>query len=330
METLTVPLCWLPHAVALGTPLPAYQTVDAAGMDLHAAVPEPVTLPPLEVVLIPCGFAVAVPRGYEAQIRPRSGLAVKHGVSMPNSPGTIDADYRGEVQVPLIVLGREPFVVEPGMRIAQMLVTPVPRVAWDVVEALPGSGRGGGGFGSTGVVEARVVEARRGAASHGTRRTRWHITFGTYGSRLHGDTRPTVDRRHNVFGTPFLAPDAVRVRYEREQMSVPPLLLTDAQRLCVESALPEICDAMDASLVVAAAPEERNHVHVVVDTDPAFHGKQTRALIKRRLTQRLNADFHCPAPRWWAKGGSTKAVKDEAYQRNVYAYVSKQRFKRDA
>jgi dUTP pyrophosphatase len=132
-------------------PLPEYQSQHAAGMDLHAAVPvESVTIAPGDIALIPCGFAMAVPVGYEAQVRPRSGLAVKHGISMPNTPGTIDADYRGEVKVPLINLGREPFVVTRGMRIAQMVIKPVPRTRWVEVMQLPPTQRGEGGFGHTG------------------------------------------------------------------------------------------------------------------------------------------------------------------------------------
>ena len=130
--------------------LPAYQTDQAAGLDLHAALAEPVVLEPGDIRLIPCGFAMAVPAGYEAQVRPRSGLALRHGISLPNAPGTIDADYRGEVQVPLINLGREVFVVEPGARIAQMIIAPVARCVVEEVEELDDSGRGVGGFGSTG------------------------------------------------------------------------------------------------------------------------------------------------------------------------------------
>ena len=131
-------------------PLPSYQSAHAAGMDLHAAVRDDVTLQPGDIALIPLGFVMAVPVGYEAQIRPRSGLAVKHGISMPNTPGTIDADYRGEVKVPLVNLGREHFTVTRGMRVAQMILKPVPRVAWDEVKELPPTTRGEGGFGHTG------------------------------------------------------------------------------------------------------------------------------------------------------------------------------------
>jgi dUTP diphosphatase len=131
-------------------PLPDYQSEHAAGMDLHAAVEEVVTIQPGEIKLISCGFAMAVPVGYEAQVRPRSGLAVKHGISMPNTPGTIDADYRGQVMVPLINHGSEPFEVTRHMRIAQMIIKPVPRAQWQEVKELPPTDRGDGGFGHTG------------------------------------------------------------------------------------------------------------------------------------------------------------------------------------
>ncbi|MEM6750444.1 MAG: dUTP diphosphatase [Planctomycetota bacterium] len=136
---------------ASAAPLPAYQTEHAAGMDLCACLPEgPVTLEPGGRAMVPLGFAMALPVGYEAQVRPRSGLATKHGISMPNTPGTVDADYRGECMVPLINHGREPFTVEHGMRVAQMVVKPVPPVVIDEVDELPPSERGSGGFGSTG------------------------------------------------------------------------------------------------------------------------------------------------------------------------------------
>lgn len=132
-------------------PLPRYETDGAAGMDMAAAVDEPVTLAPGERALIPCGFSLALPEGYEAQVRPRSGLAVRHGISMVNAPGTIDSDYRGEVKVPLINLGQEPFTITRRMRIAQMVVAPVLRVEWDSVVDLRETVRGEGGFGHTGV-----------------------------------------------------------------------------------------------------------------------------------------------------------------------------------
>ena len=131
-------------------PLPTRMTEHAAGFDLPAAVTPAVTLAPGEIYLVPCGFFMAVPHGYEAQVRPRSGLASRHGITMINAPGTIDSDYRGEVHVPLINLGKAPFVIERGMRIAQMLVLPVPKVEIEVVEDLDETKRGKRGFGHTG------------------------------------------------------------------------------------------------------------------------------------------------------------------------------------
>ena len=133
-----------------GLPLPTRMTAQAAGFDLAAAVAEPVVLTPGEIRLVPCGFAMALPPGYEAQVRPRSGLASRHGVTLVNTPGTIDSDYRGEVQVPLINLGRGDFTVERGMRVAQMLVLPVPPVQLIEVRELDATDRGAGGFGHTG------------------------------------------------------------------------------------------------------------------------------------------------------------------------------------
>jgi dUTP pyrophosphatase len=129
---------------------PARMTAEAAGFDLRAAVPAPVVLAPGDVRVIPCGFAMAIPAGYEAQVRPRSGLAARHGVTLVNSPGTIDSDYRGEVMVPLINHGREPFTVDRGMRVAQMLVLPVPPIRLVEVDELDATSRGTGGFGHTG------------------------------------------------------------------------------------------------------------------------------------------------------------------------------------
>jgi dUTP pyrophosphatase len=147
--TLPVAITTLPHAAGLD--LPAYATEHAAGMDLCAAVTEPVTLQVGERKLIPTGLSIALPEGYEAQVRPRSGLALKNGLTVLNSPGTIDADYRGEVQVILANLGTEPYTVTRGLRIAQMVVAAYERITWDVVETLPPTTRGAGGFGSTGV-----------------------------------------------------------------------------------------------------------------------------------------------------------------------------------
>ena len=149
MSGVTVAVRRLPHGA--GLPLPAYATEHSAGVDLMAAIAAPMALAPGARALVPTGIAIALPDGYEAQVRPRSGLAIKHGIILPNAPGTIDADYRGEIQVILANLGTEPFTVEPGMRIAQMVVAPVSRVAWEAVDALPDSGRGAGGFGSTGL-----------------------------------------------------------------------------------------------------------------------------------------------------------------------------------
>lgn len=135
-----------------GLALPAYETADAAGMDLRAAVGEdaPVTLKPGERAMIPTGLTIALPAGHEAQVRPRSGLAAKHGVTCLNTPGTIDADYRGEVKVILINLGQEAFVIKRGERIAQMVIAPVTRAELNVVATLDETLRGSGGFGSTG------------------------------------------------------------------------------------------------------------------------------------------------------------------------------------
>lgn len=135
---------------AADVPLPTRMTEHAAGFDLHAAVPEPTTLALGDIRLIACGFAMAIPHGYEAQVRPRSGLASKHGITLVNSPGTIDSDYRGEVHVPLVNLGRAPFTIERGMRIAQMLVLPVPSAEIVEVDELDDTKRGGRGFGHTG------------------------------------------------------------------------------------------------------------------------------------------------------------------------------------
>jgi dUTP pyrophosphatase len=138
----------LPHGAH--QPLPAYETRDSAGLDLRAAIATPLALQPGARILIPTGIAIALPAGHEAQVRPRSGLALHHGVTVLNSPGTIDADYRGEIQVLLINLGADVFAIDPGMRIAQMVIAPVIQVRWQEVVELPASERGAGGFGSTG------------------------------------------------------------------------------------------------------------------------------------------------------------------------------------
>jgi dUTP pyrophosphatase len=151
MTAPTLRILRLPHGA--GLPLPAYQSDHAAGLDLVAAVPsgEPVMLAPGARVLIPTGIAIGLPDGYEAQVRPRSGLAARCGVTLLNTPGTIDADYRGEVMVILINLGSEPFAVERGARIAQLVIAPVARARIVEVTGLDPTGRGSGGFGSTGV-----------------------------------------------------------------------------------------------------------------------------------------------------------------------------------
>lgn len=147
---VTIRVVPLPHFEGLA--LPAYETADAAGMDLRAAVPdgEPMTLKPGEHAMVPTGLTIALPPLHEAQVRPRSGLAAKHGVTCLNSPGTIDADYRGEVKVILINHGQEAFVIKRGERIAQMVIAPVTRAELQVVDVLDDTKRGAGGFGSTG------------------------------------------------------------------------------------------------------------------------------------------------------------------------------------
>ena len=155
MIDLTLQIQRLPNGK--GLPLPSYQSSGAAGLDLVAAVPEaaPMTLAPGARRLVPCGIAIALPDGFEAQVRPRSGLAVRHGVTVLNAPGTIDADYRGEVMVLLVNLGTEPFAVIRGMRVAQLVVAAVARAKVVEATALDGTARGAGGFGSTGTQATR-------------------------------------------------------------------------------------------------------------------------------------------------------------------------------
>jgi len=152
---MTAPGPEVPVAVTVlrngeGIGLPRYASAGAAGMDLVAAIDQPLTLQPGARAAVPTGIALALPEGYEAQVRPRSGLALKHGLAVLNSPGTIDADYRGEIQVILANLGAAPVTLARGERMAQLVLAPVSRIAWTPVEALPESGRGGRGFGSTG------------------------------------------------------------------------------------------------------------------------------------------------------------------------------------
>jgi dUTP pyrophosphatase len=138
----------LPHGEGLA--LPSYATEGAAGMDLLAAVTAPLTILPGGRTLVPTGLRIALPHGYELQVRPRSGLALKHGITMPNTPGTVDEDYRGELQVIMMNAGTEPFTVERGMRIAQAVIAPVTRATWSETDTLPDTTRDTGGFGSTG------------------------------------------------------------------------------------------------------------------------------------------------------------------------------------
>jgi dUTP pyrophosphatase len=152
IEDINVKLSALDHAVGLS--LPTYATEQSAGMDLSAALEEAFVLEPGDRALIPTGLSIALPAGYEAQVRPRSGLALKHGVTVLNSPGTIDADYRGEIKVLLANLGQEDFTIERGMRIAQMVVARHANVSWSVEESLDDTDRGAGGFGSTGTASA--------------------------------------------------------------------------------------------------------------------------------------------------------------------------------
>jgi dUTP pyrophosphatase len=152
MSKLSVAITQLSHAE--GLELPKYATAQAAGMDLCAAIASDLIIMPGARALVPTGLAIAVPDGYEAQVRPRSGLALKHGVTVLNSPGTIDADYRGEIQVILANLGTEPFTITRGMRIAQMVVASHAQVEWQTVASLDTTARGAGGFGSTGLKSA--------------------------------------------------------------------------------------------------------------------------------------------------------------------------------
>ena len=149
-EINRVEVALLPHEHAVGLNLPTYATEDSAGMDLSAALDEAIEIAPGQRALVPTGLSISLRPGYEAQIRPRSGLALKHGITVLNAPGTIDADYRGEIKVILANLGSEDFTIERGMRIAQMVVARHANVEWNIVESLEETDRGTGGFGSTG------------------------------------------------------------------------------------------------------------------------------------------------------------------------------------
>ncbi len=158
--SVSVDVTRLPHGADLD--LPSYETDDAAGMDLRAAVSGDLEIAPGERALVPTGLAIALPSGYEAQIRPRSGLALKQGISLVNSPGTIDADYRGEIGVIVINHGAETFTVSRGLRIAQMVIAPVIQASWTEVSDLSETARGAGGFGSTGTSSATSAEKAGG------------------------------------------------------------------------------------------------------------------------------------------------------------------------
>jgi len=149
-DTLEIKCCRVRPDQDADISLPRYMTPHSAGMDICAAVSQPVTIQPGEIILIPSGFAISLPEGFEAQIRPRSGLAIKHGISIANAPGTIDADYRGEIKIGLINFGKYPYVISRGDRIAQMIISRVSRARLEVVASLAKSERNNGGFGHTG------------------------------------------------------------------------------------------------------------------------------------------------------------------------------------
>jgi len=150
MKPVSVKFSWLDPENSADLSLPIYHSAQASGMDVAAAVVEPVQLAPGEIKMIPTNFAVAIPRGFEIQVRPRSGLAIKHGVTIINSPGTIDADYRGEVKIGLVNLGQNPYIIQRGDRIAQLVLAAVHKADLQVVDKLDKTGRQGGGFGHTG------------------------------------------------------------------------------------------------------------------------------------------------------------------------------------
>ena len=151
MDEMDIKLCWCDPEAARELHLPGYETAGAAGMDVEAAVKENLTVAPGEIALVPTGFCVSLPLGYEIQVRPRSGLAVKFGLTIINSPGTIDSDYRGEVKIAMINLGHEPYIIHRGDRIAQLVLAPVTRACLQVVNALDKTERATGGFGHTGI-----------------------------------------------------------------------------------------------------------------------------------------------------------------------------------
>ncbi len=150
MQEVQLDFTWLDGAANRDLPLPRYTSANASGMDVAAALSEPLVLVPGEIALVPSGFAVAIPPGFELQVRPRSGMAIKHGITVVNAPGTIDADYRGEIKVGLINLGKEVYQIQRGDRIAQLVLAPVARALIRQVEQLDATSRGSGGFGHTG------------------------------------------------------------------------------------------------------------------------------------------------------------------------------------
>jgi len=150
-ETTVIKCCRIRPETDADIPLPRYMTPNSAGMDITAAVEHPTVLEPREIILVPTGFAISLPEGFEAQIRPRSGLAVKHGIGIINSPGTIDSDYRGEVKIALINFGGEKYTINRGDRIAQMVINRISQAQFELVETLDDSARNSGGFGHTGV-----------------------------------------------------------------------------------------------------------------------------------------------------------------------------------
>ena len=149
--SVTIKFTWLEPSATADLPLPSYETAGSSGLDVRAAVTDQLTIAPGARALIPTGFAVAIPMGYEIQVRPRSGLAIRHGLSLPNTPGTIDADYRGEVKIAMINLGDSPVTIKRGERVAQLVVAPVVKAVIEVVSKLDDTERGSGGFGHTGV-----------------------------------------------------------------------------------------------------------------------------------------------------------------------------------
>ncbi len=151
MQRISLQFCWLENFKTDDLQLPAYQSDFASGMDVAAAVEQPIAVEPGAIVMVPTGFSVAIPSGYEIQVRPRSGLAIKKGITVVNAPGTIDADYRGEIKIGLVNLGEKKFIIERGARIAQLVLAPVYKAELEIVEKLNVTTRGSGGFGHTGI-----------------------------------------------------------------------------------------------------------------------------------------------------------------------------------